>query len=599
MAGPTKLHGRAFYESIGSPKYVLAPMVDQSEFAWRLLTRSFLPPDLQPSLLAYSPMLHAKIFAESPKYRASHFEALAEDSQQAHLDGNPAFDRPLFVQFCANDPACLLDAAKQVQAHCDAVDLNLGCPQGIAKRGNYGAFLQEDWSTIHKLIRNLHEHLEVPVTAKMRVLETKERTLDYAKMILEAGASIITVHGRQREQKGHYTGLADWSVLRYLREQLPRETVMFANGNILQHGDIEACLEATGVDGVMSAEGNLYDPSIFAAPPPVGEEGTEYWRGRDGKGGSRADAVLRRYMNIIHQHVVGRDPPVRAPLFIPGHASTAPAVQPHVTNGGITKANGRPLPPEDDKEAEEDQPRAKKQKPSDPHVGVAPAASSTSGTPTEPLSKKAQKKLQMKQAKAEKQQNKPEKVTNANLIAMQAHCFHILRPLVSKHHDVRDALARCKAGDIEAYENVLTLTEGAVKEGLVAYDADPTAFESTAEEATEDGADGEEADESSFAAVRRCKRPYWVCQPYVRPLPKEALEKGSVQLSKKARRKMELEAEDAKKSGVALGGKVEEELGEVKTEMGQAEMQVPKEVYALRGSWVAPAESRRHANQLC
>ena len=54
-----KLRGRAFYESLGSPKYIVAPMVDQSEFAWRLLTRSFLPPDLRTSVLAYSPMLHA------------------------------------------------------------------------------------------------------------------------------------------------------------------------------------------------------------------------------------------------------------------------------------------------------------------------------------------------------------------------------------------------------------------------------------------------------------------------------------------------------------------------------------------------------------
>ena len=52
---------------------------------------------------------------------------------------------------------------------------------------------------------------------------------------------------------------------------------MFANGNILQHDDIDACLKATGVDGVMSAEGNLYDPSIFAPPPPIGEEGRGLW----------------------------------------------------------------------------------------------------------------------------------------------------------------------------------------------------------------------------------------------------------------------------------------------------------------------------------
>ncbi|KAK3696511.1 tRNA dihydrouridine synthase [Vermiconidia calcicola] len=545
-----KLHGRAFYESLGSPKYILAPMVDQSEFAWRLLTRSFLPPDLRTSILAYSPMLHAKLFAEAPKYRASHFQPLKPpfavspsqpgDAEQqktfdlekdAYMDGNPQSDRPLFVQFCANDATHFLEAAKVVQPYCDAVDLNLGCPQGIARRGNYGSFLQEDWATIRKLIRTLHEELDIPVTAKMRVLETRERTLQYAQMILDAGASIITVHGRQREQKGHNTGLADWSVLRYLREQLPPETVIFANGNILQHGDIQKCLDETKADGVMTAEGNLYDPSIFATPPPAGEEGREYWRGRDGKGGYRCDAVLRRYLDIIHKHVLQKEPPARKPLFLP----TDELVQ---TESEL-----------DDSASEDNQPPAKKQKREE--VQQAP------------------------------KNGKQEKVTAANFVAMQAHCFHILRPLVSKHHNVRDTLARSRAGDIEAYENVLTLTEAAVREGLLAYGRNPAEFEEP-DDAANTTSEHPSPYESSVEAVKRCKRPYWICQPYVRPLPKEALEKGSMQLSNKAKKKLAKAEEEAKKSGLEPGGKVGE-VGERELANGHVEGEVKKEEVPTEG----------------
>lgn len=65
-------------------------------------------------------------------------------------EGGPE-DRPLFVQFCANNADQLLASAKVVEAHCDAVDINLGCPQDIAKKGYYGAFIQDDWDLVYKL----------------------------------------------------------------------------------------------------------------------------------------------------------------------------------------------------------------------------------------------------------------------------------------------------------------------------------------------------------------------------------------------------------------------------------------------------------------
>ena len=412
-------------------------------------------------------------------------------SAMPYLDGNPTLDRPLVVQFCANDPEELLKAAQYVQPYCDAVDLNLGCPQGIARKGNYGAFLQEDQDLIYRLINKLHKHLGIPVTAKMRVLATKEQTLQYARRILAAGASIITVHGRQRDQKGHKTGLADWSMLRYLREQLPPETVIFANGNVLRHEDLQMCLDFTGADAVMSAEGNLHDPTIFATPPAIGEEGREYWRGRNGKGGYRMDAVFRRYMDIIYERILEKPPPARKPLFLP----------------------------------------------SDPDPEPEQTRSLKSSFDQEPPEKKRRK-------------NNHERPTSPSLTAMQPHLFHLLRALVSKQTHIRDALAKCRAGDIAAFEHVLQMTEAAVQQGLLDYKANPSQFDDPEPPrglSDKQLKEAENSDESSLLTVAACKRPWWVCQPYVRPLPKEALEKGSIKLSKKEKRKLE-EEEQALKS---------------------------------------------------
>ncbi len=241
-----KLFGMEWFRSIGSPKYIVAPMVDQSELPYRMLTRKY------GATLVYTQMFNSGIFCESAEYRRSNFDTCIGD-------------RPLIVQFAGHDPEKLLRAAQYVEDKCDAVDINLGCPQAIAKRGRYGAYLMEELELLTAMVSILAKNLKVPVTCKTRIYHDFARSVRLCETLVNAGASLLTIHGRTREEKGHNVRACNFETIRRLKEHFKdRGIPIIANGGISDMDDLETCLKFTKCDGVMSSEGVLENPALFS-----------------------------------------------------------------------------------------------------------------------------------------------------------------------------------------------------------------------------------------------------------------------------------------------------------------------------------------------
>jgi len=174
-------------------------------------------------------------------------------------------ERPVGVQIFGADPDTMARAAVRVVEleQPDLIDINMGCPAPKVTKGRGGSSLLKEPEVAQEIVRQVARAVApLPVTVKMRIgWDARSiNAVEVAKRVEEAGAQMITVHGRTREQ--HYSGRADWDVIAAVARAV--SVPVLGNGDIADPREAAERLRTAGVAGLAVGRGALGNPWIFS-----------------------------------------------------------------------------------------------------------------------------------------------------------------------------------------------------------------------------------------------------------------------------------------------------------------------------------------------
>jgi tRNA-dihydrouridine synthase B len=171
-------------------------------------------------------------------------------------------ERPVSIQIFGGDPEKMAAAAKVVEGMgADIVDINMGCPVPKIAKHNAGCSLMKEPAHAARVVRAMTKAVRIPVTVKMRAgwNERLRNAPELAKMVQDAGAAAVAIHGRTAEQS--YTGSADWDLVARIANELT--IPVLGSGDCIEPTDIVGRMRA-GVRGVLVGRGVLRNPWVLA-----------------------------------------------------------------------------------------------------------------------------------------------------------------------------------------------------------------------------------------------------------------------------------------------------------------------------------------------
>ena len=144
----------------------------------------------------------------------------------------------------------------------DFIDINMGCPAPKITKNGEGSALLKNPELIGEIVYAVSHAIDKPLTVKIRkgFDDTCVNAVEVAKVIEQAGASLLTIHGRTREQ--FYSGEADWDIIKKVKEAVNIPIV--GNGDVREPQDAKRMMDYTGCDGVLIARAAQGNPWIFS-----------------------------------------------------------------------------------------------------------------------------------------------------------------------------------------------------------------------------------------------------------------------------------------------------------------------------------------------
>jgi tRNA-dihydrouridine synthase B len=174
--------------------------------------------------------------------------------------------RRFAVQIFGREPGVLARAAEMaVDVGASILDINMGCPAKRVTAGLCGSALMREPELAESLVRAVRAAVpaHIPVTVKHRLGwdDSSINAAEFARRLVDAGAAMITVHGRTRAQG--FSGTARLAPIADVRAALPREIPVIANGDVKTVADWRRSLSETGCDAVMVGRGAMGNPWLF------------------------------------------------------------------------------------------------------------------------------------------------------------------------------------------------------------------------------------------------------------------------------------------------------------------------------------------------